>query len=91
MLHLFARVFWNTLWLELLLQSEILSQQQFDSLYADCLELKKLFVSITNKTKQNLGDYNLHEDVEQYDFLNMEVEFGDLEEWFFIRSYLRVL
>ena len=36
-------------WLELLHESKILTQEQFDSIYSDCTELIKLLVSITHK------------------------------------------
>ena len=38
-------------WLELLYESEYLSQCEFDSIYTDCQELMKLIVSLT-KTLQ---------------------------------------
>ena len=40
-------------WLELLHESKILTQEQFDSIYSDCTELIKLLVSITHKKFAN--------------------------------------
>jgi four helix bundle protein len=41
-------------WLDVLLHAELITQQEYNSLYNDCEELKKLFVSITNSTKNNM-------------------------------------
>lgn len=38
-------------WLELLYESEYITQKQFDSLYSDCTELIKLLVAITKTQK----------------------------------------
>lgn len=38
-------------WLELLHESDILTDQEFNSVYSDCEELKKLLSSITKNTK----------------------------------------
>ena len=38
-------------WLELLHESDILTDQEFNSVYSDCKELKKLLSSITKNTK----------------------------------------
>lgn len=44
-------------WLELLHESDMLTQAQFESLYADCNELIKLLVAITHKKfSYNGGD-----------------------------------
>jgi four helix bundle protein len=40
-------------WLELLHDSQLLTPEQFDSIYADCTELIKLLVSITHKKFAN--------------------------------------
>ena len=39
-------------WLMLLLRTEYLSNVQYESMYNDCLELKKMLVSIVLTTKQ---------------------------------------
>ena len=38
-------------WLEILNETEFLSKVQFDSIYADCEEIKKLLVSILKSSK----------------------------------------
>lgn len=40
-------------WIELLRKTNYISQQQFDSIYPDCEELKKLLVSISKSTREN--------------------------------------
>ena len=42
-------------WLELLKRTQYLSEKQFESLVADCREIKKLITSIILTTKQNSG------------------------------------
>ena len=39
-------------WLQLLRRTNKLTQQQFDSIFADCEELKKLLTTITKKMRQ---------------------------------------
>ena len=39
-------------WIELLRNTNYISQSQFDSIYPDCEELKKLLVSITKSTRE---------------------------------------
>ena len=41
-------------WLELLYESEYITKEQFDSIYADCQEVIKILVSITKTQKLNL-------------------------------------
>ena len=41
-------------WLKLLLKSELLTQEEFDSLINDCLIIKKLLVSSINTAKSNI-------------------------------------
>ena len=41
-------------WLEILKRSNYLTEEQYNSIYKDCEELKKLFMSITKKTKETL-------------------------------------
>ena len=41
-------------WLRLLLKSELLTNDEFDSLIEDCLNIKKLLVSSINTAKNNL-------------------------------------
>lgn len=41
-------------WLELLCESNYITQLQFESLYADCEELLSMLVAITKKQKQKL-------------------------------------
>ena len=41
-------------WLELLFESEYLSEKQFESIYTDCQEVVSLLVSITKTQKTNL-------------------------------------
>lgn len=41
-------------WLDLLLRTEYITQDEYQSLNGDCVELKKIFISITNKTKESL-------------------------------------
>jgi four helix bundle protein len=41
-------------WLRLLMKSELLTQEEFDSLMSDCLSIKKLLVSSINTAKNNL-------------------------------------
>ena len=40
-------------WLKLLYKTGYLNQKQFDSIFNDCEELKKLFVTITKTTRKN--------------------------------------
>ena len=40
-------------WLEILLKTDYLSSEQYQSLSDDCLELKKIFISITKTTRNN--------------------------------------
>ena len=40
-------------WLEILLKTDYLSSEQYKSLSDDCLELKKIFISITKTTRNN--------------------------------------
>jgi len=42
-------------WLELLYQTDYLTEQQFSSIQCDCNEIKKLLSSITKTTKQNIN------------------------------------
>ncbi|MBR1775168.1 MAG: four helix bundle protein [Bacteroidales bacterium] len=39
-------------WLKLLYRSEVLSQQEYESIYKDCQQLLKLLISITKKIKE---------------------------------------
>ena len=41
-------------WLELLHEAEFITDQEFDSIYADCKELEKLLSSITKTTKTSI-------------------------------------
>ena len=41
-------------WLELLHESGFISDREFESIYADCIELLKLLTSITKTTKDSL-------------------------------------
>lgn len=41
-------------WLEILFATDFLSQNEYDSIYSDCEELRKLLSSITKKTKETL-------------------------------------
>ena len=41
-------------WIELLYESDYITQAQFDSLYADCNELISMLVVITKKQKQKI-------------------------------------
>lgn len=40
-------------WIELLYRSHIITQQQYESIYADCEELKKILMSITKTVRGN--------------------------------------
>lgn len=40
-------------WINLLRNTSFLSQKQYDSIYSDCEELKKILVSITKTARQN--------------------------------------
>lgn len=42
-------------WLELMHDTELLSEKEFQSVYQDCKELKKLLSSITKTTKDKNG------------------------------------
>jgi four helix bundle protein len=46
-------------WLELLKESETVSQKEFDSLYPEALELLKIIRSIIIKTKSNINSPKL--------------------------------
>ena len=41
-------------WLELLFETDYISQAQFNSIYRDCEEIISLLVSITKKQNQNI-------------------------------------
>ncbi|MBQ2759289.1 MAG: four helix bundle protein [Clostridia bacterium] len=41
-------------WLELLHETDYITNQEFDSIYADCKEIEKLLSSITKTTKNSL-------------------------------------
>ena len=41
-------------WLELLHESGFISDREFESIYADCIELLKLLTSITKTTRESL-------------------------------------
>ncbi len=41
-------------WLELLYETDYLSKEQFNSLFNDCIEIKKLLMSTTKTLKQSL-------------------------------------
>ena len=43
-------------WLELLQQTNYLTEKQYDSLNADCIELRKIITSIILTTKQKKSD-----------------------------------
>lgn len=43
-------------WLEVLLKAELITDKQYQSLNNDCVELKKIFNSITNKTKSTINN-----------------------------------
>ena len=45
-------------WLEVLQRAGFLDDEQYKSMFADCEELKKLFMSITKNTKNSLGSPN---------------------------------
>ena len=38
-------------WLEILHETDILTKEQFESMYADCVELKKLLITILKSSK----------------------------------------
>lgn len=40
-------------WLRLLKNTSYLTQKQFDSIYSDCEELKRILISITKTARQN--------------------------------------
>jgi len=40
-------------WLELLRRTALLRREQYDSIYMDCEELKRMLVSITKTSRQN--------------------------------------
>ena len=42
-------------WLRLLHKTHYINQRQFDSIYNDCEELKRILVSITKTTRQNIA------------------------------------
>lgn len=39
-------------WLEILHETDILTKEQFESMYADCVELKKLLITILKTSKE---------------------------------------
>lgn len=39
-------------WLEILYETDILTKEQFESIYADCVELKKLLITILKSAKE---------------------------------------
>ena len=41
-------------WMELLCSCHYLAEKEYESLYADCIELQKLLIAITKSTKSNL-------------------------------------
>ena len=45
-------------WIELLVESDYITKEQFESIYADCEELLKLLSSITKTTAESLGRKN---------------------------------
>ena len=45
-------------WLELLKETDYISESQFESINADCTELIKLLISIIKTTKKNLDKTN---------------------------------
>jgi four helix bundle protein len=40
-------------WLELLVETDYLTQKEFESIHTDCVELKKILISIINSTNEN--------------------------------------
>ena len=42
-------------WLELLLKTDIIFLEEFDSIYFDAVELNKIITSIINSTKRNMA------------------------------------
>ena len=43
-------------WLELLYETEYLSEKEYDSVYRDCMELKKVLSSITKSVKSEFNN-----------------------------------
>ena len=43
-------------WLRLLLRTQYITQHQFDSIYKDCEELKRILVTITKTARQNIAN-----------------------------------
>ena len=41
-------------WIEALYRAEVLSEEEYVSIYSDCEELKRLFMSITKTTKRSI-------------------------------------
>ena len=41
-------------WIEALYRAKVLNEQEFTSIFQDCEELKKLFMSITKTTRNNI-------------------------------------
>ena len=41
-------------WIEALYRAKVLNEQEFTSIFSDCEELKKLFMSITKTTRNNI-------------------------------------
>ena len=52
-------------WLEVLLKANYITDKQYQSLNNDCIELKKMFVSITKSTKNSLNNPNTNEDIQR--------------------------
>ena len=48
-------------WLWLLLDNQYLTQSQYDSINKDCVELRKMLMSITKTTERNLKSYEVQE------------------------------
>ena len=59
-------------WLDVLFQADLISERQYSSLYEDCTELKKLFISITNKTKNNLKEEKADSEHRVHDINGMQ-------------------
>ena len=47
-------------WLELLHESEYLSDEQFNSIYADCVELLKILTAIINSSREGENCFHLY-------------------------------
>jgi four helix bundle protein len=46
----------TTYWLELLVATDYLTEQEFDSMYSDCIEIIKILTSIINTNSKNNED-----------------------------------